>query len=200
MRKTGLVAIAAVVLASVAGAQAPKPAELVVDLLAVKPGAPAALPAPPGEPFPLRLGNRAPGAAYQVTVEEAGKAQMAEGIREGSSLARITSLYSDGPYGNGTPILNAARIVELPRPRYDFGAQPGTRIRNGTTIREHALTGGFPAWGATDRPNCALSANGSARVGVVCPSTGARFGHRARCERSALRSRGPMVDTTSGPQ
>lgn len=35
--------------------------------------------------------------------------------------------------------LNTARIVELPRPRYDFGAQPGTRIRNGTAIREHAL-------------------------------------------------------------
>ena len=35
--------------------------------------------------------------------------------------------------------LSAARIVELPRPRYDFQAQPGTRIRNGTAIREHAL-------------------------------------------------------------
>jgi arginase len=35
--------------------------------------------------------------------------------------------------------LNAARIVEIPRPRYEFGAQPGTRIRNGTAIREHAL-------------------------------------------------------------
>jgi arginase len=35
--------------------------------------------------------------------------------------------------------LNAARIVELPRPRYEFQAQPGTRIRNGTAIREHAL-------------------------------------------------------------
>lgn len=35
--------------------------------------------------------------------------------------------------------LSAARIVELPRPRYEFQAQPGTRIRNGTGIREHAL-------------------------------------------------------------
>ncbi len=35
--------------------------------------------------------------------------------------------------------LDAARIVELPRPRYDFGEQPGARISNGTAIREHAL-------------------------------------------------------------
>jgi arginase len=35
--------------------------------------------------------------------------------------------------------LNAARIVELPRPRYEFQGQPGTRIRNGTAIRAHAL-------------------------------------------------------------
>jgi arginase len=35
--------------------------------------------------------------------------------------------------------LNAARIVELPRPRYEFQGQPGTRIRNGTAIRDHAL-------------------------------------------------------------
>jgi arginase len=35
--------------------------------------------------------------------------------------------------------LNAVRIVELPCPRYVFQAQPGTGIRNGTAIREHAL-------------------------------------------------------------
>ena len=35
--------------------------------------------------------------------------------------------------------LNAARITELPRPGYEFQAQPGTRIRNGAAIREHAL-------------------------------------------------------------
>jgi arginase len=35
--------------------------------------------------------------------------------------------------------LNAARIVELPRPGYEFQGQPGTRIRNGTAIRDHAL-------------------------------------------------------------
>jgi arginase len=35
--------------------------------------------------------------------------------------------------------LNAAQIVELPRPKYEFQAQPGSRIRNATAIREHAL-------------------------------------------------------------
>ena len=31
------------------------------------------------------------------------------------------------------------RLVELARPPYDFEEQPGTRIRNGLTIREHAF-------------------------------------------------------------
>src|SRR4030095_9173958 len=36
--------------------------------------------------------------------------------------------------------LGAAHIVELARPPYAFEEQPGTRIRNGLTIRDHALT------------------------------------------------------------
>ncbi|WP_433065452.1 arginase family protein [Dactylosporangium sp. CS-033363] len=35
--------------------------------------------------------------------------------------------------------LGAAVVTELPRPPYDPEPQPGTRIRNGLTIREHAL-------------------------------------------------------------
>ncbi|MFB7223921.1 arginase family protein [Streptomyces sp. NPDC056227] len=35
--------------------------------------------------------------------------------------------------------LQPARVVELDRPPYEFDAQPATRIRNGVTIREHAL-------------------------------------------------------------
>jgi arginase len=35
--------------------------------------------------------------------------------------------------------LGPDRLVELARPPYDFEEQPGTRIRNGLTIREHAL-------------------------------------------------------------
>lgn len=36
--------------------------------------------------------------------------------------------------------LNPARLVELPRPVYDFEMQPATRIRNGVTLRAYALT------------------------------------------------------------
>jgi arginase len=35
--------------------------------------------------------------------------------------------------------LAPAQLAELPRPAYGFEEQPGTRIRNGLTIREHAL-------------------------------------------------------------
>jgi arginase len=38
-----------------------------------------------------------------------------------------------------TDRLESARVVELARPPYSFEEQPGTRIRNGRTIREHAL-------------------------------------------------------------
>lgn len=33
----------------------------------------------------------------------------------------------------------AKRLIRTPRPAYSFDAQPGTRIRNGRTLREHAL-------------------------------------------------------------
>ena len=36
--------------------------------------------------------------------------------------------------------LNAVSVVELPRPPYAVEAQPATRIRNGLTMRAHALT------------------------------------------------------------
>jgi arginase len=35
--------------------------------------------------------------------------------------------------------LNAIAITEVPAPTYDFFGQPGTQIRNGVAIREHAL-------------------------------------------------------------
>ncbi|MEV0643941.1 UTP--glucose-1-phosphate uridylyltransferase [Phytomonospora sp. NPDC050363] len=53
----------------------------------------------------------APDPELERQLEEAGKEDVAEAIREVSSLARITYVYQDGPYGNGTPILNAARVV-----------------------------------------------------------------------------------------
>ena len=46
-----------------------------------------------------------------VRLRADGKSELADVVREVSSLARITYLYQDGPYGNGTPVLNAARII-----------------------------------------------------------------------------------------
>jgi UTP--glucose-1-phosphate uridylyltransferase len=53
----------------------------------------------------------APDLELEYQLELAGKHELARSIRELSSLARINYLYQEGPYGNGTPILNAARIV-----------------------------------------------------------------------------------------
>lgn len=39
----------------------------------------------------------------------AGRDELARAVREVSSLARISYVYQQGPYGNGTPVLNAAR-------------------------------------------------------------------------------------------
>lgn len=53
----------------------------------------------------------APDADLEQQMHAAGKDHLAEAVRELSDLARITYLYQDGPYGNGTPVLNAARII-----------------------------------------------------------------------------------------
>ncbi|MEU6716309.1 UTP--glucose-1-phosphate uridylyltransferase [Nonomuraea sp. NPDC046802] len=53
----------------------------------------------------------APDADLEHQLREAGKPELADAVRELSSLAHITYLYQSGPYGNGTPVLNAARII-----------------------------------------------------------------------------------------
>jgi UTP--glucose-1-phosphate uridylyltransferase len=53
----------------------------------------------------------APDLDLERQLEEAGKDALAESLREVRSLAYLTYVYQDGPYGNGTPILNAARII-----------------------------------------------------------------------------------------
>jgi UTP--glucose-1-phosphate uridylyltransferase len=53
----------------------------------------------------------APDPDLERQLEDDGKAALADSVREVTSLANITYMYQDGPYGNGTPILNAARIV-----------------------------------------------------------------------------------------
>ena len=82
MRTTGVIAATISLAASVgalpwlalSAAQAQEPrVEVVIDLLAIKPGAVVTIPAPLGDPFLLRLDNRAPSALYQVIVEEPGR-------------------------------------------------------------------------------------------------------------------------------
>lgn len=62
-------AMAAGLFACAAEAQPAKRMEVVLDLLTIRPGAMVTLPVPPGEMFDLRLGNRAPGTMYRMTVE-----------------------------------------------------------------------------------------------------------------------------------
>ena len=73
--------------------------------------------------------------------------------------------------------LNAARIVELPRPRYDFGAQPGTRIRNGTAIRDHALRLADAVAAALAASRFVVVAGGDCSILLGCLA-GARRGGR----------------------
>ncbi|GAA3665221.1 UTP--glucose-1-phosphate uridylyltransferase GalU [Nonomuraea antimicrobica] len=53
----------------------------------------------------------APDADLELQLRTTGKPELADAVAELSSLARITYLYQDGPYGNGTPVLNAARVI-----------------------------------------------------------------------------------------
>lgn len=53
----------------------------------------------------------APDDDLDLRLREDGKEPLADELRGVTQLARITYLYQDGPYGNGTPVLNAARIV-----------------------------------------------------------------------------------------
>lgn len=53
----------------------------------------------------------APDEDLEDRLRGAGKADLADAVSEVTSMARITYLYQDGPYGNGTPVLNAARVV-----------------------------------------------------------------------------------------
>ncbi|MBB5784768.1 UTP--glucose-1-phosphate uridylyltransferase [Nonomuraea jabiensis] len=53
----------------------------------------------------------APDADLELQLRAAGKDELADAVAELSSLAHITYLYQNGPYGNGTPVLNAARVI-----------------------------------------------------------------------------------------
>jgi arginase len=73
--------------------------------------------------------------------------------------------------------LSATRIVELPRPRYDFEAQPGTRIRNGAAIREHALRLADAVAAALAASRFVVVAGGDCSILLGCLA-GARQGGR----------------------
>ncbi|MFC5835243.1 UTP--glucose-1-phosphate uridylyltransferase [Nonomuraea insulae] len=53
----------------------------------------------------------APDDDLELQLRTAGKPELADAVAELASLAQITYLYQNGPYGNGTPVLNAARVI-----------------------------------------------------------------------------------------
>ncbi|MGW6498196.1 UTP--glucose-1-phosphate uridylyltransferase [Nonomuraea angiospora] len=53
----------------------------------------------------------APDADLELQLRASGKDDLADAVAELSSLAHITYLFQNGPYGNGTPVLNAARVI-----------------------------------------------------------------------------------------
>lgn len=74
--------------------------------------------------------------------------------------------------------LRPARITELDRPPYDFDPQPATRIRNGVTIREHALRLGEAVRAALAADRFPLVLGGDCSILLGC-LVGAR--HDGRC-------------------
>jgi arginase len=60
------------------------------------------------------------------------------------------------------------RLVELDRPSYEFESQPGTRIRNGLTIREHALLLADAVEGALSAERFALVLGGDCSILLGC--------------------------------
>lgn len=70
-----------------------------------------------------------------------------------------------------------ARLVELPRPPYEFEMQPGTRIRNGVTIREYALTLAAAVETGLSAARFALVLGGDCSILLGC-LVGARRGGR----------------------
>lgn len=73
--------------------------------------------------------------------------------------------------------LRAVRVVELDHPRYDFEAQPGTRIRNGRTLRAYSLTLADAVAAALDRSRFPVVLGGDCSILLGC-MVGARRGGR----------------------
>ncbi|MFG3547766.1 arginase family protein [Streptomyces sp. NPDC047725] len=73
--------------------------------------------------------------------------------------------------------LRPARTVALDHPPYAFDAQPATRIRNGVTIREHALRLGEAVRSTLDASRFAVVLGGDCSILLGC-LLGARYGGR----------------------
>jgi arginase len=73
--------------------------------------------------------------------------------------------------------LRAVDVVELPKPSYAVEAQPNTRVRNGLTMREHALTLGDAVEGALAASHFPIVLGGDCSVLLGC-LLGARRGGR----------------------
>jgi arginase len=84
-----------------------------------------------------------------VTVAAAGPARRVEVVAAPSNLGLRPPAPGREPGAVRAPAallsqgladrLNAIAITEVPAPAYEFFGQPGTQIRNGVAIREHAL-------------------------------------------------------------
>lgn len=93
--------------------------------------------------------NETTGAEPAVTVAGAGPARRVEVVAAPSNLGLRPPSPGREPGAGRAPRvllsqgladrLNAIAITEVPAPTYDFFGQPGTQIRNGMAIREHAL-------------------------------------------------------------
>ncbi|MES4909405.1 MULTISPECIES: arginase family protein [unclassified Streptomyces] len=64
--------------------------------------------------------------------------------------------------------LRPSRVVELDRPPYAFDAQPATRVRNGVTIREHALRLGDAVQAALAASRFAVVLGGDCSILLGC--------------------------------
>jgi len=60
--------------------------------------------------------------------------------------------------------IGAETVVPLPEPKYQFGAQPGTRIRNGNTIRSFSLSIGDAVYAAIEDRRFAVVVGGDCSI------------------------------------
>lgn len=105
---------------------------------------------------PSNLGLRPPSPGFEPGAWEAPEALLSAGL-----ASRLVP----------------TRLVELPRPPYEFEMQPATRIRNGVTIREHALTLADGVETALSAARFALVLGGDCSILLGC-LVGARRGGR----------------------